>query len=358
MPEADCSIALVIPGLCGPAGDVPLDGYLGERPVALERLLSRARVEAHTPSDTDATVCALFNHVPDAGSSWPVAPLTWLADSGRQSAGFVLRADPVHLRADQACLRLFDSTSFSIEPDEAQALVAAFNDYYRDRGWRLEAPLPQRWYLSMPAAPDISTVPPLKMAGRDINTGLPCGGDRLQWHAVLNEVQMLFHTHPVNAARESRGEPAINSIWPWGGGYLPPVTATSVRQVIADRPVSLGLARLHGIARHAVPENAPDLAQLLVRGLNLLVLDSLEAPARYGEADAWASVVRQMERAWFRPLLAWLASGRITSLNLYPVNGKRFALPRRRLKYYWKRTRSLEGCCHHAPTHRSTLTSH
>jgi hypothetical protein len=338
LPEADCSLALLVPGLCGPALDVPPQAYPGERPVALEKLLSRARRDTQAVVDADTCLCALFNPAVDSDGGGPVGALTWLADTGRPPAGYVMRADPVHLRADQACLRLFDSTSFSLAPDEAQALVAAFNAHYADRGWRLEAPVAQRWYLAMDAAPQISTVSPLQMAGRDINTGLPGGDDRLPWHALLNEVQMLFHAHPVNAVRAQRGEPAINSIWPWGGGCLPPVADTAIRQVIADRPLARGLAQHFGITRQGLPASGTALAGLLTRGLNLLVLDVLEKPAR--------CELRQVERGWFRPLLELLRSGQIASLAIYPVNGRRYAIPRHRLKYFWKRTRNLHTCCH------------
>jgi hypothetical protein len=346
LPEAECSLALLTPGLCGPALGVPPQGYPEARPVALEKLLSRARRDTHAAADADACLCALFDPAAGVAGDGPVGALSWLADTGRPAAGYVMRADPVHLRADQACLRLFDSTSFSLAPDEAQALVAAFNAHYADRGWRLEAPVPQRWYLAMDAAPEIATVSPLQMAGRDINTGLPGGDDRLQWHALLNEVQMLFHAHPVNAARAERGEPAINSIWPWGGGYLPAVADTAIRQVFADRPVARGLAQHHGISRQAPPESGTALAGLLASGLNLLVLDALEKPARYADVDSWAKELQRMEHAWFRPVLELLRCGRIAALAIYPVNGKRYAISRHRLKYFWMRGRTLQASCH------------
>jgi hypothetical protein len=142
------------------------------------------------------------------GASPAVAPLTWLADSGERAPGFIMRADPVHLRADQACLRLFDSTTFAIDAQEARDLVTAFNDYYRGQGRHLDAPLPQRWYLTLGEAPAVTTVAPLRLAGRDIKDGLPHGEGGAAWHAFLNDVQMLFHDHPINQARERRGVPS------------------------------------------------------------------------------------------------------------------------------------------------------
>ena len=39
------------------------------------------------------------------------------------------------------------------------------------------------------------------------------------WRRLLNEIQMLWHTHPVNAQREQRGLPPINSLWLYGGAF-------------------------------------------------------------------------------------------------------------------------------------------
>lgn len=43
------------------------------------------------------------------------------------------------------------------------------------------------------------------------------------WRRLLNEIQMLWHTHPVNEQRAQRGLPPINSLWLYGGaaGWRP-----------------------------------------------------------------------------------------------------------------------------------------
>jgi hypothetical protein len=44
-----------------------------------------------------------------------------------------------------------------------------------------------------------------------------------EWRRLLNEIQMVWHTHPVNLARAERGEVPINSLWLFGGakGWSP-----------------------------------------------------------------------------------------------------------------------------------------
>ena len=326
---------------------MPATGYLSSRLPALERLLSRAGVKSQPSADLDHTLAGFFRAPGNDGAPLASAPLTWLADTGERKTGFILRADPVHLRADQACLRLFDSSTFDLDAQEARHLVSAFNDYYSPQGFHLHAPLPQRWYLTLNEVPDLAMVAPVQLAGRDISDGLPQGMAAPKWHAFLNEVQMLFHEHPVNLAREQRGEPAVNSIWPWGGGYLPGQLMTTVARVIAGHPLLRGLAQLGGVPCRDIPENATDLMTDSQGGLQLIWLDRLEHPWRYGEVEAWSDGIRQLERDWFVPLLGLIRQGRIDCLDIYPLRGRRYRITRRHLRRFWTADRSLDWHCGH-----------
>jgi hypothetical protein len=337
----------VVPGLCGPTSDAPISTFLSAHPQALEKLLARARVEPGAAQDLDACMCGFFGLSAGSVGKLPVASLTWLADTGIPAAGYIMRVDPVHLRADQSSLRLFDSRTFSIEPGEARELAAAFNDLYRDRGWHLEVTAPTRWYLALPEPPVLETWSPTECAGRDINELLPRGEHGREWHALLNEVQMLFHSHPVNVAREQRGDPVINSIWPWGGGVMPDVAETFVAHVITDHPLLMGLAQLAGIPRRDLPADAAELAGGFVDANNLVVIDTLAAACHYADAEAWATGLQQLETTWFRPLLEMVSSGRIGQLELYPVNGRRYQVSRRLMRRFWRRPRNLAQRCRH-----------
>ena len=344
MTDKACSIVLVVPGLCGPAIDVSLDDYLANDTPALDRLLSRSRQSA-APATLDAVLAGFFEPLSSSAHPLPVASLTWLADTGESRSDYLLRVDPVHVRADQACLRLFEAATFSLQPDEAAALVEALNAFFAERGWELQAPHPQRWYLALPEIPDLRAVDPGEIGGEDINDRLPTGTDSRAWHALMNEAQMLLHNHPVNAAREARGELSVNSIWPWGGGVLPAKPATNVAQVITDLPVLNGLAQLAGVARRDLPGAIGELPGLLQDGLNLVVVDCLEKAARYGDVEAWSAGISQLEQAWCVPLLDLLKEHRLRSLDIYPVNGRRFALQRSQLRHFWKRPRPLTTAC-------------
>jgi hypothetical protein len=343
--ETGRHVALVIPGLCGPKPDHPVSDYLQARPVALDRLLSRSRAQAAPGDDLETLLCRLFGAGIGGGTAAPVAPLTWLADAGAAGSGYLLRADPVHLRADQSRLLLFESHSFDLSQAEADQLVAAFNALYAERGWQLAAIRPQRWYLSLPHAPLIATSSPDRVAGQDIDACLPQGEAAVEWHALLNEVQMLFHDHPVNMAREQRGEPAINSLWFWGGGVLPEGVHCDLVQVITDHPLCMGLATWADIPRRDLPADAGELAALMLPGMNLLASDALQWPAQYGDVEHWLQGLQQLEQGWFVPLLAALRRGELASLHIYPGNGRGHVSSRALQRHFWKRSRPFEVLC-------------
>ncbi|MGB5340068.1 MAG: hypothetical protein WBO06_13355 [Gammaproteobacteria bacterium] len=334
-------VALVIPGLCAlDRKDLP-EGFPGKRPQALDRLLSRSRVRPAAADSFAATLGGFFG----IDAALPVAPLTWLADTGEKASGYLLRADPVYLRADRSCLRLFDSDTLSIDQDEADALVAAINAHFSDRGWQLHAPHPQRWYLALSAIPSITTCPPSELSGQDINQGLPAGADAGEWHAVLNEVQMLLHSHAVNSAREQRGAPLVNSLWFWGGGVSPAALQTPVRRVVTDDPLAMGLAGMANVERRDVPANAGELLAPAVDGLTLVAHDTLQLLAAHGEIERWRATLMQLETDWFAPLLEALRNGRLSGLELFPVNGRRYATNRSRQRHFWKLIRPYEERC-------------
>ena len=295
--------------------------------------------------DLDSTLCHLFGLQDGQQDSLPLASLTYLSDTGEQSPAYLLRADPVHLRADQSSLRLFDSHGFSMTQEEADELVAAFNDFYAERGWRLTAPRPQRWYLSLPADPGITTTPIGNVAGQVVDPCLPRGAAAAEWHALLNEIQMLFHAHPVNSARELRGEPAINSLWFWGGGVLPATVQTHADRVVTDHPLGMGLAQQAGIARADVPVDVDELLAQTDDGLSLLVNDMLDGPARYGDIGTWVDALQQLEQYWFAPLLAAVKDGEVAALEIYPCNGSRYMINKRQQRRFWKRSRPFEDKC-------------
>jgi len=112
-------------------------------------------------------------------------------------------------------------------------------------------PASERWYIKLPAAPDIETTRcQLRSARRSPTSSVRA--DAMRFRALMNEVQMLLHEHPVNTEREARGRQR-EQLWLWGGGSLEPPSARPYSVVLAADPLARGLARAAGIASGRCP---------------------------------------------------------------------------------------------------------
>ncbi len=155
---------------------------------------------------------------------------------------------------------------------------------------------------------------------------------------MVNDIQMILHASPVNRAREDRGEPAINSVWPWGGGYTPRVPPSQWRAVWSDEPLIEGLALLAGSASQTLPGDARGwLARVDSPGQHLLVLSAGHVAARSGDVEAWRRFIAELDEAWMAPLLDALAGRRLQSVVLRTGEGIELRLGRRRLGRWWRR---------------------
>jgi hypothetical protein len=252
-----------------------------------------------------------------------------------------MRADPVHLRLGRDTLTFADSAAFDVSRAESEALVETLNRHFGDAMLFYPAQ-PARWYVRLQEAPDMHTTPPSAAREEPIEGNLPSGPDAMRFHGVMNEAQMLLHEHPVNAGREARGEPALNSVWFWGGGVIAAAKDRPFSTVFGDEPLARGLALAAGIPARALPKDAGAmLAAAEDEGVALVVMDSSRdaaGGARFQERRA------ALERDWFGPLLAALQSGQIGMLTL-SLPGADSLLEietvRADLRYFWRLKRPL-----------------
>ncbi|GLR12763.1 hypothetical protein GCM10007907_15530 [Chitinimonas prasina] len=240
------------------------------------------------------------------------AALTLPMDLPGAAAGHWLRADPVHLRADRDRALLFDASLLAINQAEAVALVSALNNLYADDGYQFVAATPNRWYLRLPEAPDFTTTPLARVVGQDVHAHLPKGPTALRWHRLLNELQMLLYTQPVNDAREQAGRPTINSIWLWGEGIAPQGLAKPCDRLIGNDALACGLAQAAGVGSQVLPAGWKAVGT----GHTLICLDQLVASARQGDIHAWREALQQLERDWFQPLLAAWQAGEVDAIDM------------------------------------------
>lgn len=316
--------------------------YAEQRLAAAETLMARGRRRRMASTTSEAWLFERFS-VPKQ-CDWPVAPYTLLADGGSPERHFWIRADPVHLRVGLDSLSLADETSLDVSRAEADALVETLNRHFGET-MPFHPLHPARWYVRLQRAPDVHTTPPSAASETAIEEKLPSGPDAMAFHARMNEAQMLLHEHPVNAAREARGEAALNSIWFWGGGTPADLGTRPYSTVFGDDPLARGLALAAGIPALALPKDpGAMLATEDARGVVLVVLDPLGKAK--GEAESARFLERRaaIERDWLKPLLAALRSGQIGMLTLSLPGADSWLeveIVRSDLRYFWRRRKPL-----------------
>jgi hypothetical protein len=340
---------LLLPGLVWP------EALSSAPPLpSLELLLARGRRSKAVASDVSDWLFAAHGLTRDDARDWPAAPLALLGDGGAPGAGCCISADPVHLRLQRDTLLLADARLLGITREEADALVTSLNTHFTEDGFMLQAPHPDRWYAQLAATPDLMTTPLAQASGQSVDPQLPRGADAAAWHARMNEVQMLLHDHPVNEARETRGQMPVNSLWFWGAGVLPQRDEDSpvpFSRVWADNPMALGLARWSGAMALQPPASAAALlAAAPATGVGLVFLDGLEAARAYGDIAAWEKRLAELETNWFAPLVAALLAQRIGMLSVHGFGGPgdkgdqvAFSVEavRHDLKRFWRRSKPL-----------------
>lgn len=332
---------VLVPGFDWPPDEVP--GLCqGLETGALDTLIARGRRERCPATAPEQWLLERFGIARQ--HDWPAAPFRLLADGGSAGSQAWICADPVHLRLEQNRLVLADCTRFQVAPDEAAALVASINSHFGD-SLAIHAPQPERWYARLASCPEMETAPVGAARGAPIEGRLPRGKDALRWQALANEFQMLLHDHPVNAAREARGELPVNSVWLWGAGTPTERTLRPFQIVAADDALARGLALASGAKASALPDGATAwISSSGPGGVALAVLDALAAPVDYGQADAWREVLAGLERTWFSPLLEALRAKRIGMLTLHLLcreHALKVEVAAADLRRFWRRRRPL-----------------
>ncbi len=313
---------------------------------ALELLLARGRASGAEPQAPEQWLVEAFGGEADSEHApVPVGALTVLADGGEPGDARWLRADPVHLRLGRDAPALVPSAAFEVSREEAEALCEALNRHFA--GELTLYPLaPARWCARAAHELTVAAESPLEAAGGDAHERLAAGSGGAPWHSLLTEAQMVLHAHPVNAARERRGAPTLNSLWLWGAGRAPRDAAGPWQSVCADEPLALGLARLARIARRPLPASAEAwFACAPEDGRHLLVLDALRVAHVLDEPEAYTARLRELEAHWFAPLLDALRAGRIGMLTLHvpdAADARSFETVRGDLRRIWRRPHALE----------------
>jgi hypothetical protein len=113
--------------------------------------------------------------------------------------------------------------SFEVTTDEADALFDAVSVLWTGRAISALPLNARQWRIWLDPNASTRSLTPAAMAEMRLTDWWPQEDSLREWRRLLNEIQMVWHEHPVNLARAERGELPINSLWLYGGaqGWSP-----------------------------------------------------------------------------------------------------------------------------------------
>ena len=272
-------------------------------PPVLAGLLGRGDRLPEAGAGERAQLQRHFQLVP---SGWPLAAITRQFEAGDAAGRAWLRADPAFVQVEATGARLHAVGTLELEREEADDFLAVLRPAFGDAGMALDAPTPQRWYLSLAPGADLpSFAEPQEAVGGDLFQLLPAGPEGRRWRALFNEAQVLLHQHPRNAARMAAGRAPVNAVWPWGGGVLPHAVRSDASAVLSKEVDLAALAAASGLAckEEAAPGALVDLRRLRdPQRLEALLVDALregfEPMLDFADGAGWRLRASQRWRFW------------------------------------------------------------
>ncbi len=291
----------------------------------LWQVLSKARIRSGLDSNLAKNILALGNDSLQQ-HTLSYAALRGLADGIDTTRGYWLCCDPIAVILDHRSGFIQANTQFNYDQNELQQIQHELSATLAQANWLM--PHSQRWYLQLQQPPKLHTITLLQALTKDLLQALPQGPDKMQWHALLTEWQLLLHSNRINQKRVMQGMPAANSIWLWGGGELPLPPKPRWQAVYSDNVLAQGMAK-HSRCFYE------SLDQLRFAPGNLIIDDRLLIPALMGEVDTWFSQLQIIEDTILIPLLDYLNHNKKMQAVIHSGNGKSLLISRAILRRFW-----------------------
>jgi hypothetical protein len=279
---------------------------------ALDALLAGWREAARDDGD-EWTLATPHERVLAQALGWRVgadASLPWAArqaaldgvDVGTAAWGLIT---PAHWRVGADAIHLADPRSLALDEAASRALFDAVRPLFEGEGFTLAWGTPLRWYASHADFATLQTASLDRVVGRGIDRWLPTTGNARLVRRLQNEVQMLLHTHPINAEREAAGAMTVNSFWLSGCGVLQRDAKYNVQ--VDERLTAPALAE--DWPAWASAWRALDASMLPTRPLQTLTLCGERSAVTFERAEQrlWQRVVsaakgRRASREWLEAL--------------------------------------------------------
>ena len=295
-----------------PAAELAPDIIKALQAPALAALLSRTSSQQFHRADNASH---LLPH-----EAWLASALTKGAGLAAQAMrGFGLSPEPgaryflihpVNIELARTHIGMGDARQLQLSEADSRALFETARPFFDEMGQPLYYGDALTWFMRADAWSDLQGPSPDAAATQDLSVAMPEGEHARPLRRLQNEIQMLWHGHPANAAREERGLKPVNSFWLWGGALASDLPDQA--QLLHTLEAPGWLAALAEPAQR----NATLTTVLAGKRDALLVHGGLIAPALAQEWGLWLQQMQQLEQHWFAPLLSALKDGSLGQLRL------------------------------------------
>lgn len=285
---------------------------------ALAMLLSRYTGFQYSSYDNDSRVLpheAWLAHAlglasapdrPDTGAPLATAVMHGCGLQAEAGLGHWFMVQPAHIQLSRTHLLLSDPRALQLSEAESRALYELARPCFEEQGKTLLHAAPGLWFARADEWAGLATASPDAATTQNLSDWMPEGEHARAYRKLQNEIQMQWHEHPVNEARQTRGLQAVNSFWLWGGAG--PLKAAPQPLAIAGGP-----EWMQALAAPALRQ--PGAAQLIAQP-GTVMLAELIPSAQTGDWSDWIARMQRIEQQWLAPLLAALQDGRIGRLTL------------------------------------------
>lgn len=253
---------LILP--CAATAQWPASALTALQLPHLHQLLVGMQPSARLHEADDAHPLMPHEQVEAQARGWPsVGPWPWAALASSQTVAQAWLT-PCHWQVgmDQVVMR--DPHKLQLSDEESQALLQAMQPYLAEDGLQVRWHSALLWHAQGEVLEGLAPASLARVSGQNVRPWIMDGSLPGALRRLQSEMQMLLYHHPVNEAREARGQPTVNSFW------------------------------LHGAGR---PQAAP-------ASDSVQCLDSLSEAARQGDLAAWQTAWTRLDREVLAPLAA------------------------------------------------------
>jgi hypothetical protein len=262
-------------------------------------------------------------------------------------AGTWFIVNPAHIDIARSHLSMADPRHLGLGTEDSRELFEAARPSFEEAGYALEYGDAATWFMRADDWADMDTASPDAALGMNLTDWMPTGPRALAYRKLQNEVQMVWFTHPTNAAREARRLPTVNAFWPWSRTTVVPaqltttdssITVVPAQQTTTNNSKTVVPAQAGTDTERPKPNGSPTVAAFEAPGWlsalaqhtlpsldgftrtigadTLLICGNIAAPAIAADWHGWLQQMQRLEAELFAPALAALMRGELKQLRL------------------------------------------